>query len=440
MAITLSICGLTCLTIILSILFFPHIKIKKLQISSYWVIALIGAILLFAFGRVSLGEFGGELLSNKAVNPLKILVLFLTMTLMSVFLDSVGFFRFFANLALKKAGNSQLRLFVWLYIIVSALTIFTSNDIIVLTFTPFICYFCKNAKISPVPYLLTEFVAANTWSMFLIIGNPTNIYLATSLNIGFIEYIAKMFIPTIFSGIVSFIVLSLIFNKSLKKPISDDKVIEDVVITEKVPMVLGIVHLLSCILLLVISSYINLEMWYICLGFCVSLYLVVIIYKLIKKQSVKPVISCLNGAPWELVPFVLSMFVIVLSLQNCGFTEMIANLLGTKNVVFSYGISSFIVANIINNIPMSVLYSSILSNLTGLSNVALQGGIYASVIGSNIGAFMSPIGALAGIMFSSIMNKHGVKFTFLDFCKYGIVIAIPTLLASLLGLQLSLLI
>ncbi|MBQ9782559.1 MAG: hypothetical protein IJW26_05205 [Clostridia bacterium] len=437
MALTLSICGATCLSIILSILFFPNITIKKIKISTYWVIAVIGAILLFAFSCVSLSQFGAELISNKAVNPLKILVIFISMTLMSVFLDSVGFFKYFANLALKKAGNSQFKLFVWLYIIVSVLTIFTSNDIIVLTFTPFICYFSKHAKINPVPYLITEFVAANTWSMFLIIGNPTNIYLATSLNIGFIEYTKVMFLPTIFSGIASFLVLYLIFNKSLKQKMPEDRIIEDVVITEKVSMIIGLAHLIACIILLVISSYVGLEMWYICLGFCLSLYISVFIYKLIKKEKIDKVTACFKQAPWELIPFVLSMFVIVLSLTNCGFTELVASLLGSENAIWTYGISSFFVANIINNIPMSVLYSSIVPYLSGSS---LSAGIFASVIGSNVGAFLSPIGALAGIMFSSIMNNHGVKFTFIDFLKYGVVVAIPTLLASLLGLYLILLI
>ena len=431
MALTLSICGATCLSIIMSILFFPNITIKKIKISTYWVIALIGAILLFVFKCASLNQFGAELISDKAVNPLKILVIFITMTLMSVFLDSVGFFKFFANLALKKAGNSQLKLFIWLYLIVSVLTVFTSNDIIVLTFTPFICYFAKHAKINPIPYLITEFVAANTWSMFLIIGNPTNIYLATSLNIGFLEYTKVMFLPTIFSGVASFVALYLIFNKSLKQKMPEDRIIEDVVISDKVSMVIGLAHLLSCIILLVISSYVNLEMWYICLGFCLSLYLSVSIYKLIRKQKIDAVVSCFKHAPWELVPFVLSMFVIVLSLTNCGFTKIVADFLGAKNAVWTYGVSSFFVANIINNIPMSVFYSQIVPYLSGAS---LNQGIFASVIGSNIGAFLSPIGALAGIMFSSIMNSHGVKFSFIDFLKYGVVVAIPTLLASLLGL------
>ena len=104
------------------------------------------------------------------------------MTVLSVFLDEVGFFGYIAAFALKKAGRSRKRLFFYLYITVSVLTVFTSNDIIILTFTPFICYFAKSAKIDPVPYLFAEFIAANTWSMALIIGNPTNIYISSALS------------------------------------------------------------------------------------------------------------------------------------------------------------------------------------------------------------------------------------------------------------------
>jgi arsenical pump membrane protein len=84
-----------------------------------------------------------------------------------------------------------------------------------------------------------------------------------------------------------------------------------------------------------------------------------------------------------------------------------------------------------NTIPMSIFYTTLTSSLEGsLKTIA----IYASIIGSNIGALFTPLGALAGIMFSSLVRKKGVRFSFLDFFKYGSIISIPTLLIALLGL------
>ena len=78
---------------------------------------------------------------------------------------------------------------------------------------------------------------------------------------------------------------------------------------------------------------------------------------------------------------------------------------------------------------MSVLYSAILS---GGSAEAV---VYATVVGSNLGACLTPIGALAGIMWSSILRKHNLKFGCLDFLKIGIIIALPALITALSVLQ-----
>ena len=63
--------------------------------------------------------------------------------------------------------------------------------------------------------------------------------------------------------------------------------------------------------------------------------------------------------------------------------------------------------------------------------------VYASIVGSNIGAFLTPTGALAGIMFTNLVNEHETKYSFLDFIKYGAVISLPIIGIALLTLTLS---
>ncbi|MBR4420397.1 MAG: hypothetical protein IKT32_05900 [Clostridia bacterium] len=363
------------------------------------------------------------------MNPIKILILFITMTVLSVFLDEIGFFSYLASRTLKLAKNSQKKLFVWLYVIVSILTVFTSNDIIVLTFTPFICYFAKNAKINPLPYLVTEFVAANTMSMTLIIGNPTNIYIATSYGVSFIDYFKVMFIPTMFAALVSFALLYLLFRKSLQK--TAEGTAELVAIKDKVLLIIGLVHLSACTIILAISSYVEIEMWLVSLISALSLLLIVTVYCLIKRKKPVEMGLTLKRAPWQLIPFVLSMFTIILALQANSVTELISKFLGEKNAVFKYGALSFLSANVINNIPMSVFFCSVIAPLQGVAQIQA---IYATIIGSNLGAILTPIGALAGIMWSSLLKTHEVKYSYLDFVKYGVVISIPSLIVTLLAL------
>lgn len=424
------IAGLVCVALVLTVLANPSINIGKYHIRIfYWTAPVLGSIALLLFRLLPLPVMWEGLTSSGSINPLKILTLFISMTTLSIYLDEVGFFSYIAGISLKFAKTSQLRLFCVLFLLVSVLTVFTSNDIIILTFTPFICYFSKKAEIDPMPYLFGEFVAANTWSMMLIIGNPTNIYLATANGIGFGTYTAHMLLPTLFAGITAFLLLLMIFRKPLSQPISIKE--EKPAIRDKGLVIIGLLHLVLCTILLILSSYIGLEMWYITLGFAVSLFLCVTIYK--KKKGVKErvLLHTIMRAPWELIPFVLSMFLLVLTLDRYQVTTIISDFFGTDHLVWKYGIASFLAANVMNNIPMSVAFSSIVSHLPEADRLPAA---YASIIGSNIGAYFTPLGALAGIMWSGILNKMGIPFSFRKYISYGIRISIPVLIAALLGL------
>lgn len=424
------ITGLVCVALVLTVLTNPSINIGKYHIRIfYWTAPVLGSIALLLFRLLPLPVMWEGLTSSGSINPLKILTLFISMTTLSIYLDEVGFFSYIAGISLKFAKTSQLRLFCVLFLLVSVLTVFTSNDIIILTFTPFICYFSKKAEIDPMPYLFGEFVAANTWSMMLIIGNPTNIYLATANGIGFGTYTAHMLLPTLFAGITAFLLLLMIFRKPLSQPISIKE--EKPAIRDKGLVIIGLLHLVFCTILLILSSYIGLEMWYITLGFAVSLFLCVTIYK--KKKGVKErvLLHTIMRAPWELIPFVLSMFLLVLTLDRYQVTTIISDFFGTDHLVWKYGIASFLAANVMNNIPMSVAFSSIVSHLPEADRLPAA---YASIIGSNIGAYFTPLGALAGIMWSGILNKMGIPFSFRKYISYGIRISIPVLIAALLGL------
>lgn len=423
---TIIISSITFISVTLSILFFPKIKIGKLSISTYWLIALTGAIILLATGLAPIKEIWSELTSNTTINPIKIIILFFSMTCLSIFLDEVGLFKFLANFAAKKAKNNQFALFTIFYLLIATLTIFTSNDIVILTFTPFICFFCKNSKINPIPYLVAEFSAANTWSLMLIIGNPTNIYLATSANIGFFDYFKIMALPTLCAGLIEYGVLLLVFFRKLKTPLQI--VDEEVHVENKVALFVGLGHLLTCLVFLIISSYIHVEMWLISLICASSLLIFTLVMCLVTKKNWTYLTGSLKKLPYPLIPFFLSMFVVVVAINYQGISEKLAELLSHTNTIWTYGFSSFFVSNLINNIPMSILYSNMCNN-----NMA----VYASIVGSNIGAFLTPTGALAGIMFTNLVNEHQTKYSFLDFIKYGAVISLPIIAVALLTLTLS---
>ena len=426
MIATLIIACVTFVALLSTLLFLPNFKIGKLKIGTYWIVALFGAAALIICLLLPLEEVWEGLTRNDSINPLKLLVLFFSMTFLSIFLDEVGLFRFLANRAASVAKTSQFSLFFLLYFLTAVLTMFTSNDVVILTLTPFIIFFCKDSKINPIPYLVAEFVAANTWSMMFIIGNPTNIYLATSANITFLDYFLVMAVPTITAGLTELLILFLLFIKPLKQKI---EVVEDeFVIESKIDLFVGIAHLGICLIFLIISNYIGIEMWLVSAIAAISLLLFIFIMRIVTGKNWKYLGKSLLRLPWQLIPFVISMFIIVIALNYQGISSEIGKLLGTEYTTWTYGVSSFLVANLINNIPMSILYSTIPN---GLTDSSYYSAIYATIVGSNIGAFLTPIGALAGIMFTGLLEQAEVKFSFQRFALYGLIVAIPTLAATL---------
>lgn len=424
MTIPLIVIGASLLLMLLSIIFNWKLKIGRCEFSLYWIIILVCAIVCVATGFVSGESFKNVFVDKSDINPVKILIIFLSCTSLSVLLDKIGFFKWIALLTAQKAKASQTKLFFTFSAIVALLTIFTSNDILILTFTPFICYFTKRAKINPIPYIMAEFVMANVWSMFFFFDNPTDIYLCTSYGITFVEYFLKMWLPTLVAGAVSISLVYLLFRKQLKQPLAlvENKGIKK---PPKTIMIMALTGLFTMIGFMALAPYLNMEIWYTTLFACGMTYIVVFVYLLATKQKLKVLGNALKNLPYEIIPFLLSMGVIVATLEDVGFMQMFANWLDGKSF-FLIGIIAFFLGNLINNIPMTMLFTSVLGLFASTPNM-----IYAVVISSNVCAFLTPVGALAGIMFMKILKDNKVKFTFAQFMGYGVIISIPTLLCTL---------
>jgi arsenical pump membrane protein len=294
----------TFILIAISAFLLPRIKFKKIKFDTYWVIALLGALILLITCLSPIKYIIDSFSFDKDMNPIKILILFFSMTIISIYLDELGLFKFLAIKTTKTCKSNQYGLFFIFYLLTSILTIFTSNDVVILTLTPFIIFFAKHSDIDPIPYIISEFAAANTWSMIFIIGNPTNIYLATSNNIDFLSYLKVMWLPTLLAGVVELIILFLLFRKKLSLKMSSHSN-EEFKLESKTHVLIGLIHLIVCLIFLVISSYIHFEMYLISLISAISLILISFIIRLIRKDNYIPIGHTFKRLPYSLIPFFL---------------------------------------------------------------------------------------------------------------------------------------
>ncbi len=247
--------------------------------------------------------------------------------------------------------------------------------------------------------------------MFFYIDNPTNIFLCSNHGITFVDYTIRMFIPATVAGICSLFITYLIFRKKLKKPIDiEAQIIEK---PNKSLMIIGLTFLVLMIAFMMVGPYIGLDIWYIPLICAVCAYLGALIYYAVTRQKPSTLLYALKDLPYSLAPFLLSMAIIVATLKDVRFIKICGNLLDGKNI-FVIGFLAFLVGNIVNNIPMSMLFTGVLSYMTASANT-----VFSVVIASNICAFLTPVGSLAGIMFMCIIKENDVKFNVKQFIGYG---------------------
>ena len=112
------------------------IKIKNTKIKLYWAFPLLIGLIFVIFQFIPFNTFSSGLFSGSGMNPVKILILFLSMTGISIFLDEMGLFSFLAYKVVQKSRTCQIKVYFALCALIALLTMFTSNDIVILTFTP----------------------------------------------------------------------------------------------------------------------------------------------------------------------------------------------------------------------------------------------------------------------------------------------------------------
>ena len=339
-----------------------------------------------------------------------IIVLILTFAVISGGMDRSGFFRYITTLTLIVCRGSIPRLVIGIFAVTSALTYIISNDIIVLLMTPIVLRLCRQTGIRDVRTILLIgcFVAANTLSMGLLFGSPTNIIVGVATGTGFPEYFWLMLGPTVVAAVTSLVIMATLtfanIGALVKIPTYPHASIDHPRFHYGMAAWLAgfasVVGGYSYCLAVDVSLYwvsvpaIVLACWGISVTSPSGIRLI--------RPELAPVIETVSGIPYSIIGFAASFFVVAFTLIDQIPVGIILDYLNELPMALSVGISilgTAAMVNTINDLPAAVVMSSFLTEAE--DPLLMQ----ASLVALNIGCYLTPIGALAGILFFHMLRQ-----------------------------------
>jgi len=385
------------------------------------IAAMAGVAAMYAFGILT----PEEMTAYVDVNAIGLLF---GMMIIVGALREARFFRWVGVHVANACRCRPMHLLVVFTLMTAGLSALLDNVTTVLFMVTVTIDIAELVKLDPKPYILSEIVASNIGGIATLIGDPPNIMIATATGFSFLEFLVNMGPISLIALAVSLLYFRRQFRRNMNQAREGQQKPEVLAITapdvapDRRLLWTGLTMLVGAVLLFSLQDIVGIYPTVVALAAAVILLFV----------GGPKMPEILNDVEWSTLIFFGSLFVVVGGLEKTGWMTLVARSisplvganvpLGVSTVLWVSSLASAF----IDNIPFTAAFIPVLVDLGNLSGANVYPLWWALSAGTGLGGNGTIIGASATVIATGLAQARGVKITFVEFAKVGMVILLLT--------------
>lgn len=383
-------------------------------------VALAGAALMVVIGATDAEK---AFYSHETGIDWDVIFLLLGMMIIVGIIHKTGLFEFLAVNAIRKSKGNPKVAIVYLMLLTAFASAILDNVTTILLAVPMTLIVCKHLNVNPIPFILAEVFVSNIGGASTLVGDPPNIIIASKANLSFNSFLVHMapMVVLVLAVIIPLVVY--MFRKELINSQASRNAVMQLdptsFLKDRVLLKKSIAVLIGVMIAFVSHTLLNLEPSIIALlgaGVLVTI------------SGVKPK-DFIQDVEWSTLVFFAGLFIMVGALIEVGALEIFADYLqgifgdNTKLAAGSILGISAVLSGIIDNIPYVTSMSPVIAELsTGLVGRQEHVLWWSLAFGADFGGNATIVGASANVVAVGLAAKAGIRISFWNFAKYGLVI------------------
>jgi Na+/H+ antiporter NhaD/arsenite permease-like protein len=394
------------------------------------VVALAGAGLMLALGLVSAED---SFHSTDFGIDWEVIFLLLGMMIVVGVMKQTGLFEFLAIWSAKRARGQPFRIMVALVVLTAVASALLDNVTTVLLVAPVTVLICERLDLPPVPYLIALALASNIGGTATLIGDPPNIIIASQADLSYTDFLVNL-APLVVLLMAVFVALCrLLFRSAFTfRPELVQELMaldEREAIVDRPLLIQSLAVGVAATAGFVLHGVLHYDPSVIALlGAGVLLLL-----------ANRPPAVFLREVEWPTLAFFMGLFIMVGALAKVGVIQSLADaaadltggrlLLATTLLLWISGLLSAV----IDNIPYVATMAPVVGTLLDQFPPGTDGTVlwWSLALGADLGGNATAIGASANVVILGLSERAGYRISFLQFTKYGALVALVTIALSM---------